>query len=108
MYPQELVIVASKTATLLCGGFVTTLAYRASLRTHSPALRALAFGLGFVTVGALIAGGLHQVVGVPIGTGIAVQSAFTAFGFVVLAYSLYAGTAADGADSPVPGDETGR
>lgn len=108
MYPQELVIVASKTATLLCGGLVTTLAYRAYLRTRSPALRALAFGLGFVTVGALIAGGLHQLVGVPIETGIAVQSAFTALGFVVLAYSLYAGSTTDGADRPVSGDEIGR
>lgn len=108
MYPQELVIVASKTATLLCGGLVTTLAYRAYLRTRSPALRALAFGLGFVTVGALIAGGLHQLVGVPIETGIAVQSAFTALGFVVLAYSLYANPATEGSRSPVSGDEIGR
>ncbi|NHN49853.1 hypothetical protein G9464_19990 [Halostella sp. JP-L12] len=108
MYPQELVIVASKTATLLCGGLVTTLAYRAYLRTRSPALRALAFGLGFVTVGALIAGGLHQLVGVPIETGIAVQGAFTALGFVVLAYSLYANSATEESRSPVSGDEIGR
>ncbi|WP_135822827.1 DUF7521 family protein [Halostella litorea] len=92
MIPQDLLIVASKTTTLLCGGFVASLAYRAYLRTHSPALRALAYGLAFVTLGTVIAGALHQLVGVTIETGVAVQSAFTAVGFLVLAYSLYART----------------
>lgn len=100
MRALQLLIVASKTATLLCGGLVTTLAYRAYARTGSPALRALAFGLAFVTVGALVAGALHQFVGVSLQAGVAVQSAFTALGFVVLAYSLYARSTARDADVP--------
>lgn len=86
----ELLVVASKTVTLVCGGLVTWMAYRASTRTGSAALRALAVGLFLVTTGALVAGALHQVVGVSFETGVAVQSAFTATGFAVLAYSLYA------------------
>ncbi|WP_135535766.1 DUF7521 family protein [Halostella pelagica] len=101
MRPQELLIVASKTATLLCGGLVTSLAYRASKRTGSPALRALAFGLGLVTVGALIAGALHRLVGMSLRTGVAVQSTFSALGYVVLAYSLYARSEPDSDTSVV-------
>lgn len=86
----ELFVVASKTVTLVCGGLVTLMAYRAYQRTASPALRSLAVGLCLVTAGALIAGALHQVVGAPLATGVAVQSAFTATGFAFLAYSLYA------------------
>ena len=92
MLPRDLLIVVSKTTTLVCDGFVASLAYRAYLRTQSPALRALAYGLAFVTLGAFVAGALHQVAGVTIETGVAVQSAFTAVGFLVLAYSLYART----------------
>jgi hypothetical protein len=47
MLPQELLIVVGKTTTLVCGGFVASLAYRAYLRTRSPALRALAYGLAY-------------------------------------------------------------
>lgn len=96
MRAQELLIVASKTVTLLCGGLVTGLTYRAYARTGSPALRALTSGLGLVTFGALVAGALDRVVGLPLETGVAVQSTFTALGFVVVAYSLYARSETDG------------
>lgn len=86
----ELLVVASETVTLVCGGLVTWMAYRAYVRTGSAALRALTVGLVLVTIGALLAGALHQIVGVSLETGVAVQSTFTATGFAVLAYSLYA------------------
>lgn len=84
------IIVAANTVTLLFGTFVTLLAYRAYRRTDSPALRALAVGLGLVTVGTIAGGVLHQVTPTSLVTSIAVHSCFTAAGFVVLAYSLYA------------------
>jgi|AntRauTorcE11898_2_1112593.scaffolds.fasta_scaffold60140_2 phage tail protein X len=86
----ETYVIATNTVTLLCGGTVTLLAWRAYRRTASPALRALAAGLGLVTIGALLAGGLHQFLGVRFETSVGVQSTFTALGFVTLAYSLYA------------------
>ena len=86
----QTVIVLTNTVTLACGGLVTLLAGRAYRRTGSPALRALAAGLGLVTVGSLTAGVLHQFLGTPFETSVAVQSVFTAVGFAVLAYSLYA------------------
>lgn len=82
-------VIAMNTVTLVCGGLVTTLAWRAHRRTGSPALAALTAGLGLVTVGALLAGALHQLVGLDFATGVTVQSAFTAIGFTILALSLY-------------------
>jgi len=88
--PLETYVIVTNTVTLVCGGTVTLLARRAYLRTRSPSLGALTVGLGLVTAGALLAGGLHQFFGVGFETSVGVQSTFTAVGFVVLAYSLYA------------------
>lgn len=92
-------VIASKVVTILAGGFVTLLAYRAYARTGSPALRALAAGLGLVTVGGFIAGAVHQLTALDIVAGIAIQSTFTAVGFLVIAYSLYASGRTDEEDS---------
>jgi hypothetical protein len=80
---------AAQTATLIFGGAITALALRAYRRTGSPALRALAVGIGLLTVGALLGGTLHQVAGVGLRTSVLVQSVATAVGFAVLTYSLY-------------------
>ena len=86
----EAVVAGMNTVTLVCGGLVTLYAARAYRRTGSPALRALSSGLGLVTIGALLAGALHQLFGVAFSTGVGIQSTFNAVGFAVLAYSLYA------------------
>lgn len=96
----ETFVIATNTVTLVCGGLVTYLAARAYRRTGSPALGALALGLGFVTIGALVAGLLHQLVGLDFETGVSVQSAFTAVGFAILAYSLYANWGPQNAGRP--------
>lgn len=98
--PIETFVVATNSVTLVCGGLVTLLATRAYRRTGSRALGTLAVGLGFITVGALIAGVLHQLFGVDFATGVSIQSAFTAVGFTVMAYSLYA------AQSPISSPRT--
>lgn len=84
-------VVVLKTLSLVMGGLVTYYAYRAYRRTEAPALRALAIGFGLVTLGALLAGALDQVVRVEDRTwALLVESALTALGFAVILYSLYA------------------
>jgi hypothetical protein len=98
----EAYIIIAKAVTLAAGGFVTLLAFRAYNRTESPALRALAVGLGLVTVGAILGGAVHQFTSLGIASGVAIQSTSTAIGFAILAYSLYAtGRDEDDADADV-------
>ncbi|GAB3682535.1 hypothetical protein GCM10028857_08590 [Salinarchaeum chitinilyticum] len=82
-------VVAANTVTLVFGSAIVFLAYRAYTRTGSRALRALSAGLGLVTLGTLFGGSLHQLTAASLLQSIAVQSTFTALGFVVLAYSLF-------------------
>jgi len=83
-------LVAAKTLTLACGAVLTTLTYRAYKRTRSTAMRVLSLGIGLVTAGAVLAGSLNQLVGVPLVLSTTVESLFTAAGFIVMTYSLYA------------------
>lgn len=84
-------IVVANTITLVAGALVTGIAWRAASRTGSTALRALAGGLGLVTIGALLGGTIHQIAGLDVQAAIAVHSVFTAVGFAALAGSLYLG-----------------
>jgi hypothetical protein len=52
-------------------------------------LRALAAGIGLLTVGALIGGALHQFLGLSLGLSVTIQSVCTAVGFAVMTYSLF-------------------
>ncbi len=85
----NLIIIVAKTAILLLGGSITYYALRAYERTGDPSLRALAVGFGVVTVGALIGGVSHQIIGTDLAVGIAINSLLTAAGFGVIVYSLY-------------------
>jgi hypothetical protein len=78
-----------KTLTLLLGGLVTSLAYRAYRKTGATGLGLLALGFGVVTLGALVAGLLDQALRVDASVALTVESALTAVGFAVIAYSLY-------------------
>jgi hypothetical protein len=83
-------ITALKTATLLLGGTITLFAYRAYRRTGVPALRALAIGFATITLGTILAGAmdlLHPSLSRV--DALAVESALTVVGFVVIVYSLY-------------------
>ena len=82
-------LVAAKTLTLACGVVLTTLTYRAYRRTRSTAMRVLSVGIGLVTAGAVLAGSLNQLAGVPLVLSTTVESLFTAAGFLVMTYSLY-------------------
>jgi hypothetical protein len=85
-----LLVVTTKAVTLTFGTVLTWLSYRAFTRTGAPALRALAVGMGLVTIGALLGGVVHQVLGLSVLAGVAIQGVFSAAGFAVLTYSLYA------------------
>ena len=89
MLEQTLLLVVTKATTLTFGTLLTYFSYRAYRRTHSGSLRALTVGIGLVTVGAILGGGLHQLADLPLRLSVSVQSVFTALGFAVLTYSLY-------------------
>ncbi len=85
----NLIIIVAKTAILLLGGSITYYALRAYGRTGDSSLRALGVGFGIVTIGALVGGVSHQIIGADLAIGIAINSLLTAIGFGVIVYSLY-------------------
>lgn len=100
MDQYAIVIALANATTLVAGGLVTRLAYRAFDRTGATALRAVALGIGLIVVGTVV-GGLVHLFGVgDLRTGIVVQSACVAGGFVTLLYSVYAGAAVKTTSSP--------
>ncbi len=82
-------IVALKTITLILGGLITYLSYRAYRRTGTPSLWYLSVGFGIVTLGSLLAGVVDQVLRAGFRLGLLVESALVALGFAVIVYSLY-------------------
>jgi hypothetical protein len=91
MIDSSLLLVVMKATTLTFGGILTLLTFRAFRRTGSPAMRALMTGIGLVTIGVFLGGLLHEFFDVALVASASVQSVFTAVGFAVLTYSLYAG-----------------
>ena len=85
----DLTIIVAKTAILVLGGSITYYALRAYDRTSDRSLRELGIGFGVVTVGALLGGVSHQIIGADLEIGIAIDSILTAVGFAVIVYSLY-------------------
>ena len=78
-----------KTLSLLVGGLITFLAFRAYRRTRQRPLGYLAAGFGLVTLGLVLAGTLYELLNVPLYTGILLESLLMLAGFLVIAYSLY-------------------
>lgn len=89
-FDTTLVLALTKAATLVFGTLLTYLSWRAYRRTGAPALRALTVGIGLVAAGAVAGGILHQFLDIRLVAAAGVQSVFTATGFAVLTYSLYA------------------
>lgn len=82
-------IVALKTITLLLGGLITYLSYKAYRRTGSEPLQYLSIGFGIVTLGTFLAGIVDQVLQAGFQLGLLVESAMVALGFAIIVYSLY-------------------
>lgn len=89
MFDAQAFVVFAKTVTLVFGGIITFYTFRAFRRTGSPALRSLTVGLGLLTLGALLSGGTHTLVGGSPTLGIGVNSLLMAAGFASMTYSLY-------------------
>jgi hypothetical protein len=82
-------IAVVKFVILALGGGITFIAYKGHRRTGAPALRALAVGFGTITLGALLAGIAHQLLGVALQTGVLINSLLVAIGLAIIMYSLY-------------------
>ena len=87
--PTSIALAVVKTLSLVVGGLITFLAYRAYRRTRQRALGLLALGFGLVTLGLVLAGTLYELLDVPLQTGIFLESLLMLAGFLVIAYSLY-------------------
>ena len=89
MVHVETAIVVSKTITLVLGGLVTYLAFKAYRRTGASALKSLSVGFGVITAGAIVGGLIDLVSSLGVLYGVLVQSVVTMVGFAVIVYSLY-------------------
>jgi hypothetical protein len=83
------IVVVLKTLMLILGGLITFYAYKAYRRTGSPSLRTLFIGFGIVTLGALLAGIVDQLLSVNPDVALVVESLFTVIGFGAILLSLY-------------------
>lgn len=84
-----LLVALVNAVVLVLGGLITYLAYRAYRRTRGYALRPFTLGFALLTLGFLVGGGLHQLLGADLLTGVLAQSVLTAAGLATLVYSLY-------------------
>ena len=82
-------LVVVKVAVLVLGSVVALLAYRAYVRTGIEGLQYFSFGLLVITLGTVLVGVFHHVVGVPLVAGMLFESAIIGVGFVVMIFGLY-------------------
>jgi len=84
-----MLIIGFKTLTLVLGGLITFLAFKAYRRTGARSLGALSLGFAIVTLGTFLAGVVDQVLAAGFLAGLLIESALIAAGFLVIVYSLY-------------------
>lgn len=99
MQGSVVVVTAAEVVVLGCTGILAYLAFRAYRRTGSPSLRTLVIGLALVALGSLLGGILHQFGTFGFDESVGVDSVFTAIGFVIVLYALYADRPHDGFSS---------
>ncbi len=98
MEPLASLLVVTKLLALGLGLLVVRAGYRAYRRTGSRALRALTVAFALITLGGAVGGSLDRLLDVGLEAAVLANSALTAVGFAVLAYSLYV---ADDPTAPV-------
>lgn len=96
MQSSVVLVSAAEMIVVGCAGILTYLSYRAYRRTGSPSLRTLMVGLALVGWGGLLGGALYQFSSFGFTVSMGVESVFTALGFVLVIYALYAGEPHDG------------
>lgn len=82
-------LVVVKIAVLVLGSVVAVLAYRAYKRTGMTGLLSFAVGLSIITIGTVLVGFFHHIIGVATTVGILVESVIIGAGFVVMIFGLY-------------------
>jgi len=82
-------VMGLKTLTLVLGGLITFLAYRAYSRTGDRSLGFLAVGFAIVTCGTFLAGVADQVLQADLQIGLIIESSLVTVGFLFILYSLY-------------------
>jgi uncharacterized membrane-anchored protein len=86
----HIALVTAKVIALLLGLIIAAQAYRGYRRHGSWPMLYLAVGFAVISVGTAVEGILFELMGVPIQTASAVQTAFVTVGMLVVLYSLYA------------------
>jgi hypothetical protein len=82
-------VIGFKIISLLFGGFITYLAFKAYRKTGARSLGALSLGFAIITTGTFLAGVVDQVLDAGFQTSQLIESALIALGFLVIVYSLY-------------------
>jgi hypothetical protein len=82
-------VIGFKILSLVLGGFITFLAFKAYRKTGARSLGALSVGFGIITTGTFLAGVVDQVLDAPFQTSQLIESVLVALGFLVIVYSLY-------------------
>jgi hypothetical protein len=83
------VIIGLKVLSLLLGGLITYLTFKAFRTTQFRSLGALSVGFGIITAGTFLAGVVDQVFDAGFRMGQLVESVLVTAGFLVIVYSLY-------------------
>ena len=86
----HIVLVTAKVIALLLGLVIAGQAYRGYRRHDSWPMLYLAVGFAVISVGTAVEGILFELLGVPIQTASAIQTAIVTLGMLVVLYSLYA------------------
>ncbi|UPM44578.1 hypothetical protein MW046_14565 (plasmid) [Halocatena salina] len=82
-------LVVAKILALVLGSIVALLAYRAYLRTKIDGLQYFAVGLSIITVGTVLVGIFHHLMGLRSVVGMLIESLIISVGFVVVIVGLY-------------------
>lgn len=82
-------LVVVKIGVLVLGSIVAVLAYRAYKRTGMAGLLYFSVGLSIITIGTVLVGFFHHVIGVATTVGMLVESLIIGAGFVVMIFGLY-------------------
>jgi hypothetical protein len=69
--------------------FLVALAYRGYRKTGSRAMLSAGAGIAMLGAASLVEGSMYEIFGLPLEVAHAFRSTLTAFGFVILLYSIY-------------------
>lgn len=78
-----------KALIVVMGSLIVYLSYRGYRRDKSKSMLFLSLGFAFVTIGAVVAGVLFELVGFSLADVYGIEAAMAALGLVTILYSIY-------------------